>query len=270
VIYRGASTLRWFELPGVICAYQPVMAPDPIAARQNMGQGRLGVNTATPGVAPTWSAVTGWAFIRTILTYLTTGITVVPNSSWSFMVRYSSFVQHATLYQYLFGSYGGFTLYGIRLAPASAPGTTYFQGGSGSVATETNADVLGVAGLKGYRNGVQEATISANTNPAVLPFYIGAYNATGTPSGYITANIQGIAFYNRTLTATEVWQVSLQMKYCDQNDDWNVWKSQRRWFIFPQAAAAGAQIPTFGAKVWRRPGAVTDAPEVGSGHVVRR
>jgi hypothetical protein len=227
------STDRWYELGGIVAAYQPVAAPSSIDARQNVGRGRLGTFTATPGVAPTWSPATGWTFNGT--QYLSTGI--VPQLGYSMLGRFSNGVALAPNALCGCSDTGGAWRFYLR--PFMAAGTHRYGYGNGVLTPSGGliSGVMGLAGTNGYLNGILEGTAGTWVN-ATLPVYIGAeYSTLGpTVGNFWIGNGLSIAIYSRTLSAAEMWQASLQMKYCDANPDFNAWAPRRRWFIAPGAA----------------------------------
>ena len=87
----AAAAVPWWLTGGIsaancIAAYQPKGAADYAASKVNLA--KPGTYDAADGTAyPTWSAAAGW--IAATTGYLTTGITVSTNTSWSFIARYA-------------------------------------------------------------------------------------------------------------------------------------------------------------------------------------
>lgn len=234
-MYRVKSNAVWHSLPGIICAYQPIAAPNPLAARQNVAHGgaRFGVYTAALGVAPTWAGANGWTFNGST-TYLRTNL--YPSYSISVLVRFSNAA--ALNNGQLFGSYStpiGNSRYGI-IPNSTIPGVAYSYDESVVVTPGLSSGVLGIAGAAGYRNGIFDATLSATETVSSATMDIGRRNNATVPDLYYSGNIQAIVFVSRTLSFAEAWLASRQMAYCEQNPDWNAWARRRRYYYAPQAA----------------------------------
>jgi hypothetical protein len=235
----------WYNLPGVVAAYQPVMVPDPIRARYNVGLNHAleGSFTATPGVAPTWNSRTGWSFDGT--QWLDSQ--VIPTISHSLLVRYTNAIATATycvacaLYEEATKRFG---VYPIELTAK----VYYGNGNYIEISPQLTSGVLGIAGRYGYRNGLLDTSSIGTGGPFSIPLYFGALNLSGTAYSY-KLNIQSLAIYSRTLSASEVWLASQQMAYCDQNPAWSAWTWKTRTFysyaslgrprILPELATIG-------------------------------
>jgi hypothetical protein len=223
-VRRHVDASLWYNLPGIVAAYQPIAAPDHIAARQNMGAGLLGKYTATPGVAPTWSPVTGWTFVSANATRLATGI--IPIVTWSILVCGFATGMGG-------GSAGAF-FREANLRSAMIPYTAGYQhayanGGSLSTGSpiETKS-VMAFAGQTAYLNGRKDGDITAGLD-AIAPIFIG--NREGGDRG-LNGVIASFAAYSRILTATEVALASMQMKFCTQ-PEFSVWSRQRDYWFAP-------------------------------------
>jgi hypothetical protein len=223
-VRRRVDASLWFNLPGIVAAYQPIAAPDHIAARQNMGAGLLGKYTATPGVAPTWSPVTGWGFLAANGSYLTTKIT--PGSTWSAMIRLNGVVQGDT---WAFGSYtsGGWGLQPWTTIETNS--TMYYYGTSSTVVAARNAGVWSLIGNQGYFNGIKDGSPVINS---VTQAEVWIGDISGLYRRNLTGNVLSFAIYARTLTATEVAIASLQMKFCTQ-PEFSVWARVRNYWFAP-------------------------------------
>lgn len=229
-MYRVRSTDVWFNLPGVVAAYQPVACPGgPLLARVNVAsdQRTPGRHMATPGTAPAWSPVTGWGFNGSTQ-YLNTGIS--PSAlTWSYLIRYSNLTNTGILC----GAVGFVPSYweiGIQ------PSAIYFMNGTYQLsAPGLNAGVLGISDRTGYRNGVAEATIGALSLASSQAIYIGARHNGGISDKYVAANIQAMAIY-RVPIGPWMRQASQQMAWCHLNPDWSAWGCRRRYYYAPSAA----------------------------------
>lgn len=208
-----ATVSNWWEAggaTGAIAVYQLKGAAD-LANSYTDLSGNL--NHAAPGVAPTFSALTGWTFNGTTQ-YLTTGLAIAANS-WSALVRFSDVTNDG----WLLGSLeaGG---YRFDIAPANS-GTRVVFGNSGEIGAgrllkipQLTSGTLGIAGNAAYRNGAYDGTIPAFTayTSTLYKLYIGALNSSGGGGGgFIAGKIQAIAIYNNTLSAAAVLAVSNAM-----------------------------------------------------------
>jgi len=243
--YRLASNAVWHSLPGVVSAYQPIGAPDAIAARQNVGlwQRMLGLYTATPGVAPTWAARTGWK--GTGSQWLDTAI-VPTASTWSYVIRFSGIVGTQGV------TFGGLTAadgYGVFIWPVRLVGGNFWWGNGDGVysAVSFASGVAAITGKACYVNGVSTATIPAGWTANAQSLYLLAWHQTAVPQAQwpLTGNIQAFAVYSRILTPAEVWLASMQMAYCESNPEWNAWAPRRRYWIAP---AAGGAVGIYGRR----------------------
>ena len=84
-MYRPKSNAVWFNLPGIVAAYQPVACPGgPLLARINVSneQRTPGRYAAVPVVAPGFDPGYGWDFNGSTQV-LATGI--YPASGWSML-----------------------------------------------------------------------------------------------------------------------------------------------------------------------------------------
>lgn len=259
-------SLAW-NLPGVVAYYQPVRAPGPQIARYNMAHGGDNRYKATDGVAPTWHGATGWGFngstqyLRTYVV-LPTG-TQVPYSA---IVRYSGAVFSGVLH-YLFGAlrYATTSTFGIGKYFAAS----HLNGGVYSSIAAASG-VYGLSYNEAYKDGNYKGAITAGAADFNLEIAIGCANYNIVPSSdispyfYVACSIQAIAIWQRALSRAEMWYASRQMAYCDQNPDWNVWATRRRYWYAAQAGAAAGRVGVYGR--WPTialPGGVSISPMYG-------
>lgn len=231
---RLKSTDVWHNAPGIICAYQPVDAPDPLLARYNVGSNgsMAGRNTAKPGVLPSWRGATGWTFNGTTQ-YLTTGI--IPGINSTAIVRFTGASISALAVPFGLASTGAGTL---AIVPNYAFGS-YWDNGAGEkkVLIVYTSGVLGVAGSSGYANGASVVSgLGAWTTANTRDIYLGALNNNDTAGLFFPGAIQSFVVAAFPLSPAHVWQYSRQMAYCEVNPDWSAWGRRRQYFYAPAQA----------------------------------
>lgn len=236
-MYRVRSTDVWFNLPGVVAAWQPQAAPGPFAARQNVSHDarRAGVYQVTSAAAPTWSPIAGWGFNGSTQ-YLATGITAENNQKWSLIVEYANQAVGGLSFVAGCNEFGG-AYQGIGVSGDWAgTGTIWFNGSPMGLAGQLPSGSMAVAGPFAYKNGIQVSAIAAQAGA----FYEIMVGACGTPAGpqwFFSGNIRSVLIVSRVLSAAEVWQASRQMAYCHVNPDWSAWGRRRRYYYAPEQAA---------------------------------
>jgi len=243
-MHRVRSTDVWFNAPGVVAAYQPIAAPDPLAARQNVGSnGRMaGRHTAQPGVLPTHDPRTGWVYTGS--QYLNTALVPVMDTKWSMLVRfdYASGGTYPTVAGCRQSAVGGVEDFVISAddGPTGTANISIARNGKGNTGYSFSPRVEGVvgfAGLTAYHNGVASGAVSSAACTNTQPIFIGTMNNQGSPQYYFIGTIQAFLVVSRTLSVTEAWAASRQMAYCHVNPDWNAWGRRRQYFYAPAQAA---------------------------------
>jgi hypothetical protein len=209
------------SFPGVVevadAWYLAGGAPMPMAAYQPIGAASLadsyvnlanpGTLDAAPGVAPTWNAATGWGFNSA--QYLTTG--VVPGDGWSMLVRMSDVV--TTVNRTAGGSQNTDGDSRFYVVPRSSGNSLYGHGTFVSISGNVVAGIMAIAGQSGYLDGAEVTGALGSIVVTPRQIIIGALNAGAgsmgvSPSQYLAGNIQAVAIYDSTLTASEVAAVS--------------------------------------------------------------
>jgi hypothetical protein len=230
-----ASSSVWYNLPGIVAAYQPVAAPGFLYARINVAHNMRQPNTysATPGVAPTWAPATGWTFNGSTQ-YLTTSL-IVPNGTWSLLAEYRNPTGQIG---FICGARTDIFSSKRTIAVGNSDNLVGFwqNGGYRSVADSALGGSKAVAGQIAYKDGAFYNTLDAWSGVGTASIYIGALNDDGALVFPFAGSIRAVSLLSRPLSAAEVWQASQQMKYCDANPEWNCWSRKRRYWY---AAAAG-------------------------------
>lgn len=226
-MYRVRSTDLWFNAPGVVAAYQPVAAPDSLAARQNAGNDlrMAGRHTAQPGVLPTHDPRTGWLHTGSDL-WLSTGVTVDPaNMTVLISLSNSSLVRDGRCIGSSSGNWYLADYFGVP---------RFANGGAMNGVGNTKTCVLAMSGQVGYFNGLFNVNIP--TGPGLVGsgiIYIGRAWYVERYAG----NILSVMISSRLLAPAHIWQYSRQMAYCHLNPGWSAWGRRRRYYYAPSAAA---------------------------------
>lgn len=230
---RSDPTL-WFNLPGVVAAWQPVGAPNSLLARYNMAHG--GDNryrAAIVGAGPTWNPITGWYFAGNTTDYLNTGLTFA--GPWSTVFRITGATANNG---YLYGSSASAYRHSIRIASTEL----YYYYADKSVykglATSYLTSTLAITNTGGYKNGVLDG---AFTSPAWSGSFTLFLGRSGGEAGFPT-NMPAFAVYARTLTPAEVRSASHQITYANVNPEWSVWGVRRKWFLMSPTADPNATV----------------------------
>jgi hypothetical protein len=234
-MWRLKSSDVWHNMPGIIAAYQPVMSTDPISARINVANNKRTPTqySATPGVAPTWAAATGWTFNAN--QYLVTGLT--PAITWTIISHhYSTTTGWSGCFAWGNNTGGGFG-FSARLTTTAR----FWNGGIKDIVITDAWHTFALCGMSGV---AVDGNYTANTFPGCVP---GPMTISIYGSGW-AGSFRSFAIYARTLSAAEVWVASHQMKWCDQNPEWNVWARTRKWWFPPDVtvAAGGGGWPVIG------------------------
>ena len=248
----------WWNLPGIVAAYQPVRAPDSLLARYNMRMGGTSAFRAEPGVLPAWNGATGWRYNGTTQ-YLKTGIVLTNNQTWSALVCYTNAGTENS--GNLFGAYSADNN-AFLIRPRA--NLQYFNGAKLQIIGDLPSGVMGFAGNRGYRNGIVETgTMLVPSGTNTLDIYIGCLNFLGIQSiQFLSSDTKSLSFFNRTLTPAEMWLASRQMQYCDVNPDWSVWSPRRKWFPYVLAGTAAGRVGIYGARpTVALPGGVRIVPQ---------
>jgi hypothetical protein len=263
VTFRVPSNALWHSLPGVVAAYQPIAAPSYNDSLLNVGMHHrmVGKYTATPGVAPTWNARTGWGSDGTA--YFVTPWLLAQTDS--VIVRYSG----AQSGDYaLFGSQNLDATRSYWIKPKYSDDKVYYQARASnapsSVSPGLPAGVLAISNRHGYRNGIDEGfTIGTQVIDMSRPTFILGMNKGGVFSLGFIGSMQAFLLLSRPLTAAETWLASRQMAYCELNPDWNAWAPRRRYWFAPSIAG---RVGIYGARpTIALPGGVSIRPGTGVG-----
>ncbi|MEI6462589.1 MAG: LamG-like jellyroll fold domain-containing protein [bacterium] len=212
----GWNQIPWWTLnnsTGTVAAYQPIGASS--LANSYINKANPGTNDATTGVAPTWSASTGWTGDNST-TYLKTGIIPQANT-WSAIARFSG--MSGTNAQNVLSSTNA-SNGNIALEPiTSSSNSHYYANGSSWVGNSNRlaSGVMAVAGAYGYLNGTQDVSgLGSGGSYPGNEIYLMARNNNGLGSNNnMSGSLQAAAIYNTTLTAAQVASISSAMANLD-------------------------------------------------------
>ena len=198
----AAAAANWWDLlPNVWAAYQPKGAASLAASYLDLsGNG----NNAGVGVAPTWDGTNGWIFNGSTQ-YLTTTFTPAADQSQTIIVQFTNGTGAATrVIVGSLGSTGGGGPYFLLETNYGGSSCFYGNGAFVAVVPVLAAGNLGVAGNRGYRNGVAEGAAITAAAGTYWPVYIGAANGGGTACYFWPGNIQALALCDATESADDI------------------------------------------------------------------
>lgn len=222
----------WFNLPGVVAAYQPIGAPDSLLTRYNQAHGGDNRYRAEPGTLPGWSSRLGWTFNAGSSQYVKTGI--IPNDNYSMIIR----VANATTGGH--GTYNYSTSKGFAIFPYVSGSYYYYAPNQINAIASTTDKLIGiVVGQAAYHNGQLVGTFSGTLSTQGNIFIGVNSNQNSDPviGNYYTGNVFAVVIYSRKLSNADMYYASRQMAYCHVNPDWSAWGRRRKWFYAPVVAA---------------------------------
>lgn len=216
----------WYNLPGVVAAFQSTMAPSPMHALINAAAGPAPTQAYASWM--TWTRHRGWLSNPSKLSQIQTG--VMPTANGSFIVRWS----------HLSGDWGdvftGDDSANVVQRVRARPGTTLtFSWASNNTNITISDGASGVAGMSRGR-GFYDGMLRSDRNDVWGGSTIDQDYRVSI--GYKTCYIYSILVCNRPLSNAEMWQASRQMAYCDVNPDWSVWSPRRRYYYYAPTVAA--------------------------------
>jgi hypothetical protein len=210
------QALPWYLTGGiapadVVVAYKPIGAASLAASLTNLAH--PGTNNADYVTPPTWSAANGWVF-NGVDQYIHTAIQ--PTSAWSVLCRYKDANNNSGT---LFGILNGLTLPYPRFyfIPINAEIHHAYGMGTDELIIDSTklSGIVGISQYQGYFNGLADGTplSGAWTDPGDgLTFLIGCVDIAGdSPYNFLACKIQGLALYNKTLSAAQMLAITTKM-----------------------------------------------------------
>ncbi len=197
---------NWWEAGGAptpVAVYQPKGAASQAASYVNLVN--PGTYDAAPGVAPSWSSGTGWAWNGSTQ-YLTTGIVPVVDRTWSAIVRFSdaSAVDYAVPFGVQTNDGNGNVVFDVLPNPVSQAGG-WENSGYLLMTGGVSAGVMAIAGDTGYLDGVAESgSISFQAGINVAEITIGCRNLGASQAMFFNGKIQALAIWD-TSTGHATW-----------------------------------------------------------------
>lgn len=202
----------WWDLNGTItscvAAWQAKGAASYAASKVNLANSGTYDLAEIGGGAVTWSDSVGWSGFSTLSRCLDTQIANAITKTWSVIVRCAGVTANNTI---VLGGFDGhqdscyinyFTATGWAFELMATDPTKV--AGSG-------AAVLAMVGSDIYVDGTDVANSYAqSTNTLLRSPYLGAQHYTSATQ-FINGSIQAAAFYNATLTSTQVADLSTAM-----------------------------------------------------------
>ena len=197
----AAAAAGWWVVPGKTCvaAYQPKGAASYAASLLDLsGSG----NDAAEGVAPTWTAGTGWTFNGTTQ-YLTTG--VIPVATYSMAIQFVNKTSPAGTYTAM--GEAGANAQMMVMPYRSALGPRWYYGNSlkdlGLNVNVTDGN-LAMAASAGYLDGAPKVSAIGAWTGVALELCVACENAAGGPWHYCALTVVAVAIYSDTLTDGEM------------------------------------------------------------------
>lgn len=165
-------------------------------------------NNVAPGVVPGWNAVQGWIFAGA--QWLDTSFVPQNDQTQSILVQFANAIAATGIVVGMRNAGGS----RFEIIPyfAGVPSVNYGNGAGANVVPPLQTGNLGIAGNRGYRNGVAEgAALGAWIGAPTFSVYIGARNNNGVVAFPITSDVYAVAIYDCTLTAPQVAAVAAAM-----------------------------------------------------------
>jgi hypothetical protein len=150
------------------------------------------------GVAPTFPDDTGWIFNGTTQ-YLKSGVPATDDGTYSAMtclVQYSDYTAGICIFGVGWTTGGLWVRFDLK---------RYYNALGGLAASFGNSGNVGIAGQKGYADGVYDVA-TMNGAPIAAEMFVGAINSFGGGGAnfFWAGKIQAIVFYDSVLTAPQV------------------------------------------------------------------
>lgn len=207
-------------------AYEPVRVAN--YAESLLDIGPYGNNLIDPGgiATPDWGGTIGWYFDG-IAQYLITNFVPKQNQEQSMFIEFSNAVVDIGAVVCLAGMFDAAGIFGI-FPDEGAIGVRYANGLVQDVGPTKNAGNLGISGVYGYRDGIQDNALAiANWfGIPTEPIHIGCFNFSGImPLFFVNAIIRSLVIFNRILTQEHIDELVDNMNSLGQSTEnaYQVW-----------------------------------------------
>lgn len=239
---RGADPSLWYNMPGVVAAYQPLGAPDSLTARRSIARGGDSRYAASSGALPDWHRGIGWTYDG-VAQYLDTGVLHTDAGQlWSMLIFFSAYSSNGN---YLLASDNNLVTGGLGLCPNRFGAIRFLNNGQLAISSASmSSGVMGLAGVYGYKDGIRQTGTIGTSGQVDRTIYLGAGNSGAGAAAYSASQMHAVLIADRPLQNDEVWLASQQMRYCNIiNAHANAWSRLRQWFfITPPAPAVATPV----------------------------
>jgi hypothetical protein len=181
-----------------VAAYQAKGAADLAASKLNLVNSSLYALSA-PTADPTFDTSYGWSFTSATKNYLVPAdLKPNANATWSMVIRFSDWSVGGIIGCINTSYFNFFISKGVLSGHGSWAGRV-------TNAPHLTTGVYGLAGQNAYRNGVIETNNPSGTSTTSnWLMAIGGLLMYGSYNSCSTSKVQACAFYNATLTATQM------------------------------------------------------------------
>lgn len=204
----SVAAVPWYLSGGVaaancIGAYNAVGVASLALSRVNLANpGTYDLVDLVDGNPPAWNGVAGWVFGGTG-GIQKTGIVPADTQARSLLVAYTQ-----TDFTASRSACGARATGQIRLTSTTADVTVFSNGGSYNH-TRITTGVLVIAGSNAYLDGVDIGDITTGTYTTdTRDIWLGCYNYSGAVVNPFVGSIRQLAYYDKTLSPTEVAAIS--------------------------------------------------------------
>ena len=201
----------WWDLNGTITscvgAWQAKGAASYAASKVNLTGNATYDLAEIGGGAVNWDAAVGWSGFATLSRCLDTTVPDIMYN-WTLIARFSDVTANSTV---IIGGYDNASD-SAYISYKSTGDAVALMCSEKSISSPTSTGVLAIAGIDFYRNGTDAGNLNAQntTNKLARTPYIGALHYTAAQQ-YIDGKVQAAAFYNATLTPTQVGNLTTAM-----------------------------------------------------------
>lgn len=233
---RSDPTL-WFNLPGVVAAYQPIGAPGNLTAQYNQAHGGDNRYLLTTVSTTMFSPIYGWKGSGVWAAWgFSTGYTIADVTRFTGIARIHP-VQSRAAQGYVF--YGSSFSYKGKFSaiPNNSLSRVDYRDAFATSGSGITDGTIGLSGNKFFLNGSLISTMGGADITTGGTLYIGQAGGGGY---FFPGGVSAVVFYERPLSDAEMLIAHKQLMYCHVNSDWSVWGRRRRWWFYAPEQAAGA------------------------------